>query len=157
MNQNNGLTFIERLSASSNEKSEDYVPESYFPIIESIKDNLQALLNSQKIVFSWDENSPDLQRSILNYGLDSLQGFLYDSYQSAEILCIEIENTIKTFEMRLQQVKVSMQKSEIADHLLFFVEGIFVEDFEKFEVQFQTKLNLDNCKFITTMKNLERV
>lgn len=157
MNQNSGLSLIERISGTFDEKSDEYLHESYFPLIESIKDNLQALLNSQKIVFRWDENSSELQKSILNYGLDCLQGYLYDSNQSAEMLCIEIENTIKIFEMRLQQVKVSIQNSEIADHLLFLIEGMFAEGFEKFEVQFQTKLNLDNCHFITTMKNLERI
>lgn len=157
MKELRGLSFIERMTQTIAQKNINEGQWGDYIIIESIKENLQILFNSKKSLVVWNENLVELEKCIFNYGLEGLQGFLYDSHQSIEYICREIEKIIFLFEKRLKQVKVSFEKTDAVDHLSFLIEGIIADDFEKFEVRLNSIFNIRNNTFLITMKELDRV
>lgn len=81
-------------------------------IIESIKRDLEALLNTKRRCLSWPSHLHELDKSVLNYGIDDFMGLDLDSLSAKERLCQHLEETIKLFESRFKSVKVSIVQGE---------------------------------------------
>jgi type VI secretion system protein ImpF len=73
---------------------------------ESVKENLEWLLNTRRIAGALPETYGPLRESVYYYGLPDLNVALASSQQRDRLLK-EIESTVCLFEPRLDRVKVS--------------------------------------------------
>jgi type VI secretion system protein ImpF len=93
---------------------------------EYVYRDLALLLNSLSLEVSVDLGRyPQVQRSVLNYGMRSLAGVAAVSIDPAKIAA-DIETAIKRFEPRLKSVRVSLEPERAAGdghHISFRVEA----------------------------------
>ena len=76
--------------------------------------DLQNLLNSRRMLASAVEEYPELEDSLVNYGLPDLQSYEVRGDRDHADLQRMIEDTIRRFEPRLQQVRVTSKTREQA-------------------------------------------
>jgi type VI secretion system protein ImpF len=80
--------------------------------IESIKRDLENLLNTKRRCLSWPTHLQQLNKSIINYGIDDFMGLDLDSMTAKERLCQHLEESIKLFESRFKSVRVTLAQNE---------------------------------------------
>ncbi len=113
-------------------------------IREFVRRDLEALLNTrldnaQEIPDEFEES----RKSLLTYGLPDLTTFQLKSDQERRRLIKIIENVIRTFEPRLQNIRVTLKSMEEYDSALHFkIEGILKTEPATERVVFDTALEL---------------
>ena len=92
----------------------------------SIRRDLENLLNTRSPHFTIPEQYPELQKSVVNYGIPGLTGLDMESNKVRTRYIKEIEQVIRTFEPRFLEVKVIANNSSFkADRTLSFrIEGL---------------------------------
>lgn len=78
---------------------------------QSVRRDLENLLNSRVQWHTWPESFQELELSLLNYGLPDFSVMVVDSTEGREQLCRAVENTIRRFEPRFVDVEVSIPES----------------------------------------------
>ena len=79
---------------------------------QSVRRDLENLLNSKIQWHVWPESYDELDRSLLNYGLPDFSSMAMDSLDGRQALCLKIEKTIRQFEPRFIDVDVSLIDEE---------------------------------------------
>jgi type VI secretion system protein ImpF len=89
----------------------------------SVRDDLDALLNTRREVHR--AMPTDLSHSLLNYGIPDFTSFNVKNSDDRNRIAKEIEQTVREFEPRLQNVKVSLEPPSKESHgaLHFSIEG----------------------------------
>jgi type VI secretion system protein ImpF len=119
-------------------------------MIESLRRDLEALLSTRAAFF--EQNLPELQetrQSIFFYGLPDLAAFNPQNPKDLRQLTQVLENVIRTFEPRLQQVRVTMNGiNELDRTLRFTIEGVPKMNAGSEPVVFETALapSTGECK-----------
>lgn len=80
-------------------------------IRESIRRDLEALLNTRYCCVSPPSDYKHLKESLLNYGLPDLSTINMTSFDSRNAFCKQMEKTIQQFEPRVRTVKVKTDKA----------------------------------------------
>ncbi|MFQ5650917.1 MAG: type VI secretion system baseplate subunit TssE, partial [bacterium] len=144
-------SLLDRLlhSQSAESSSDGEVSWDLRRIIESVRMDLEALLNTRLEI----EQEPlpeytEVRRSLLTYGLPDLTSFQLKSAQEKRRLTRTIEHVIRTFEPRLQRVRVTLV-SPIEDHstLHFSIEGLLRTEPAPEHVAFDTSLELSTGEY----------
>jgi type VI secretion system protein ImpF len=87
----------------------------------SVRRDLENLLNTRRCCVSPDPGLKDLKLSLLNYGLPDFLGLNMGSGKDREEFCRQLQMTIKQFEPRFKTVKVSLlTNAEPLDRTLRF-------------------------------------
>ncbi|MCG3733393.1 type VI secretion system baseplate subunit TssE [Vibrio cincinnatiensis] len=103
------------------DKLVDYDPEShydkYYPLtrhalMDSIRLDLEALLNSRINWQSLPEELRELSHSILRYGLPDFSSMPFSSADGQQFLCNLVQKTVIQFEPRLSYVTVSIAEDK---------------------------------------------
>jgi type VI secretion system protein ImpF len=73
-------------------------------VIDSVRDDVQDLLNTHRTVLDIPEEFVEVRKSIVAYGLPDLASYEADGPGAALRICAEIAETIAMFEPRLTDV-----------------------------------------------------
>ncbi len=110
---------------------------------ESIKRDLEWLLNTRQPVIPELESYPATAASVLNYGLPDIHSFDGSTGKEQNALTVALEKCIRTFEPRISQPRVYLTRSDqLSRSLKFHIEGqVFYENMNE-EIKFDTVLEL---------------
>jgi type VI secretion system protein ImpF len=113
--------------------------------LQWLRNDLQLLLRTPSLGNRVDLRPwPEVERSVLNYGMPSLAGLAANAIDLIETAA-RIRRAIEAFEPRLAQVRVIPQKIEAWDaHLRFRIEGEFHDGIERVALTLDTQIQLDS-------------
>jgi type VI secretion system protein ImpF len=110
---------------------------------ESLKRDLEWLLNTRKPVLPELDAFPLTEASVLNYGLPDIRSFDSSTGKDPEALSRALEESIHTFEPRISQLRVLLARSDpLSRCLKFHIEGHIAYENMDEEVKFDTVLEL---------------
>jgi type VI secretion system protein ImpF len=97
---------------------------------QSVRRDLENLLNTRRRCVSWPENLTELERSLVSYGIPDVTGASLGSERSRVDFCRAIEGVIKAFEPRFKTVKVRpVQNADALDRTLRFrIDALLIAD-----------------------------
>jgi type VI secretion system protein ImpF len=110
---------------------------------ESMKRDMEWLLNTRQPVIPELESYPATAASVLNFGLPEIRSFDGSAGKEQNALTLALEKCIRAFEPRISQPRVFLAYSDhLSRSLRFHIEGqIFYENMEE-EIKFDTVLEL---------------
>ena len=110
---------------------------------DSIKRDLEWLLNTRKPVMPELESFPLTAASVLNFGLPDIHSFDGSAGKEQNALTAALERCIQTFEPRIKLPRVYLTRSDLLSRSLkFHIEGqVLFENMEE-EIKFDTVLEL---------------
>ena len=110
---------------------------------ESLKRDLEWLLNTRQPVMPALEDYPAVTTSVFNYGFPDIRSFDGSAGREQNALTRALEKCIKTFEPRIRQPHVYLSRSDhLTRSLKFHIEGqLIYEDMDE-EIKFDTVLEL---------------
>jgi type VI secretion system protein ImpF len=121
----------------------------------SVCRDLQCLLNARRMLSPAVERYPELADSLVNYGLPDLQSYEVRGDRNHVGLCQMIQDTIRRFEPRLQNVRVSPADPSSKRHgrktgeraVAFEIQAVLVVDPIKDPVAFTSTLDVSRSEF----------
>jgi type VI secretion system protein ImpF len=84
------------------------VNDSLAALRDSVRRDLEALLNARRRWLSWPEGMTELATSPLGYGIPDFTSGAFNDLRRREELRLEIEDTIRRFEPRFLSVRVAL-------------------------------------------------
>ena len=110
---------------------------------ESMKRDLEWLLNTRQPVIPELESFPATAASVLNFGLPDIHSFDGSAGKEQNALTVALEKCVRTFEPRINQPRVYLTRSDhLTRSLKFHIEGqVFYENMKE-EIKFDTVLEL---------------
>lgn len=110
---------------------------------ESIKRDLEWLLNTRQPVLPELESYPATSASVFNFGFPDIHSFDNSTGKDQNALTLSLETCIRTFEPRIGQPRVFLTRSDVLNRSLkFHIEGqISYENMDE-EIKFDTVLEL---------------
>ncbi len=79
---------------------------------ESVKRDLESLLNTRYRIISTPEDLPQLENCILNYGLPDLATVNTTDIEKRKAFIRDLENLLRTYEPRFKSVSVTYQEND---------------------------------------------
>jgi type VI secretion system protein ImpF len=108
---------------------------------DSMKRDLEWLLNTRKPVLPELENYPATAASVLNYGLPDLHSFDGSGGKEHNTLTAALEKCIRTYEPRIGQPRVFLVRTDMLSRSLrFHIEGQIIYENMDEEIKFDTVL-----------------
>ena len=115
---------------------------------ESLKRDLEWLLNTRQPPLPELADYPLAKASVVNYGLPDITSLGLSSASDHRRLRVAIDTCLKNFEPRLMDVRVTLQGSDTADRRLrFHIEGNMKLDPAPEEISFDTVLELASGEY----------
>lgn len=118
------LSILDRLQDDQPSLSRDPAKtqgEAIFELKQSIRQDLENLLNCRRRGTTWPAHLSELASSLVNYGLPDLTGLDTGTTESREGLRRTLETVIRTFEPRFKAVRIRMlDNAEPMDRTLRF-------------------------------------
>lgn len=123
--------------------------ESVRQLKNSLRHDLEWLLNTRRIPVDPPETFEELPRSLYNFGFPDITSLGRDSREVRTRLLRQVEETITTFEPRLAGVKVSLAESEEngARQFRFLIEGLLRMEPNPEQVVFDTVLEISSGEY----------
>jgi type VI secretion system protein ImpF len=110
---------------------------------ESLKRDVEWLLNTRQPVIPELEAFPACAASVLNYGLPDIHSFDGSAGKEQNALSVALEKCIRTFEPRITQPRVFLTRTDLLSRSLrFHIEGHVVYENMDEEIKFDTVLEL---------------
>ena len=109
------LPLLDRLIDEAPERLQDAPlsqAEALSLLRQSVRRDMEALLNARRRWRSWPRTLTELAVSPLNYGIPDCTGGAYHDRGEREALRREIEDTIRRFEPRFRSVRVLLLEDE---------------------------------------------
>lgn len=120
---------------------------------QSVRRDLEWLLNTRCHTMDFDEKLDEIKKSILYYGLPDFSGVSVKNYNEQKRLTIAIENAIKYFEPRFINLKVTLEPMDNLDRQLkFHIEASLDIEPTPEPVAFDTILQLGSGDFAVVEK-----
>jgi type VI secretion system protein ImpF len=123
--------------------------ESVRQLKNSLRHDLEWLLNTRRNPAAAPESFEELRRSLYNFGFPDITSLGRDSREVRVRLLREVEETIATFEPRLAGVKVSL--AEVGEggsrQLRFLIEGLLRMEPNPEQVVFDTVLEISSGEY----------
>jgi type VI secretion system protein ImpF len=118
-------------------------------IVQSVRRDLESLLNSRRRFKSWPDEFKELRQSSVGYGLPDVTGKDLSSSQGREEFRRTVEQVIRTYEPRFQTVHVQMLSNaeEIDRTLRFRVDAVLRAEPVPIEVVFDSQLEPSTGSF----------
>lgn len=115
---------------------------------QSIRRDLEWLLNTRRSVIEIADNLEETNNSMAVFGLKDLTGISVKSLEEQSRLIKEVERTLKTFEPRFLNLKVSLNPVENTDkNLQFRIEALLNIEPSPEPIAFDTILELGSGDF----------
>ena len=113
----------------------------------SVRRDLEWLLNSRRVKDDRLERYPQLQNSVFCYGIPDLNSEDPSRTHDKDELLRNIEDAIARFDRRLRDVTIEFGSPVLGSHLLHFhIAGVVMMDPVPAEVAFQSSLDPTNGK-----------
>lgn len=111
--------------------------------------DLEWLLNTRRIYTGPGEGRPELERSVYRYGLADVTSLGRDSSSAAHDLARDLSESIRFFEPRLSQVRVSTRDPDDSGMRVvrFVVEAVLDIDPEPMPISFDTRFDVGSGAF----------
>ena len=114
---------------------------------ESVKRDVEWLLNSRRPPIAEIAGYPRAAASVLNFGLPDINSYS-DSGGDQSALLIAILQTLRNFEPRMQGLKVMLARSDnLTRSLRFHIEGKIQFETSVEEIQFDTILDVTRGEY----------
>jgi type VI secretion system protein ImpF len=109
----------------------------------SIARDLEAMLNSRRRMLSWPAELEELDRSLLNYGLDDLVNETLTADEFRTRFVDEVEGLLRRLEPRIGRFEVTLlpNKDELDRTLRLRISGVVTIDGERQELMFDSHLD----------------
>ena len=129
-----GLSFLDRLSDEQPRGS------AIGALREALRRDLEALLNARRNLLSWPMEYEELERSLVNYGLDDFTNETRGSDDFRDEFIEAVEKLLRRFEPRLGRFEVSVisEPDSLDRTLRFRITGVVTLDDERQEVHFDS-------------------
>jgi type VI secretion system protein ImpF len=115
---------------------------------ESLRRDLEFLLNTRRTPEEAPISAPDLRRSVYNFGLPDFSNYSFKTGDDRRRMAQLLETAISSFEPRLGGVTVVVQEfSPLVRVLSFHIEGFLRIDPAPERVFFDAKLELANSQY----------
>jgi type VI secretion system protein ImpF len=114
--------------------------DPFAPLLESIRRNLEWVLNSRRVIERPDEHLSELNRSMYVYGVHDLVGSSFDSREKNRLRA-EIEELIGLFEPRLTEVTIEKGESTGPGIVRFRINGLMMVEPEPERISFGIELD----------------
>lgn len=130
------MSLLDRLAAEDNERP------TVATIRQSVRRDLEALLNTRRSWLQWPVNLRELEQSVLGFGLPDFTVMDLSTDEARQWLCDEIRDTIVRFEPRLARVSVIAEEGEMTleRQLRLRIDAILLVDPVPEPVAFQSDL-----------------
>lgn len=116
---------------------------------ESVKRDLEWLLNSKQALADWPEDLRHLARSLLTYGMPDFSSSTLSNTAHQDRLRRAVEETIARFEPRLSRVSVTLVEGREFDRSLRFrIDALLRVDPAPEPVAFDSVLQLSTRAFV---------
>ncbi len=139
-------SILDRLSNNSPSAGND-IRIGFRDLLQSVRRDLEWLLNSKRLVLGDLDEYPEAQCSILNYGLPDFSHFSGASMMDRQLVCSLITETLKRFEPRLEpssiRVEHMVDKEKVGLQARFRIHGLLYVDPIKEPVVFDTEIEMD--------------
>jgi len=110
---------------------------------ESLKRDVEWLLNTRQPVISELEGYPATAASVLNFGLPDIHSFDGSKGKEENALTVALEKCIRIFEPRISQPRVFLTRTDLLSRSLkFHIEGQIVYENMNEDIKFDTTLEL---------------
>ena len=115
---------------------------------QSVRRDLEWLLNTRRLVVDVDENLEEIKSSVVTFGLPDFTGISAKSDAEMKRMTQTLERAIKTFEPRFINLKVALEPVSNNDRLLKFkIEAHLNIDPSPEPIAFDTILQLGSGDF----------
>ncbi len=116
---------------------------------QSVRRDLECLLNSRVCVYPVPDDLPALKISVLNYGIPDFTGLAMGSRENRENLREIVEDTIRRFETRFKSVHVEIAEDFDLNKrsLRFRIDGVLHAEPAPEPVVFDSELRPQSCEF----------
>ena len=146
------LSILERLTDLEPKSQAPEVPlsraQSLRTLRQSLRRDLEWLLNSRRGPIEIPESFTETQRSLMAYGLPDLSSLTVQSANDQARLVRGLEQAISVFEPRLTSVKVSLAPVTPGSRLLrFVIEAMLKIDPAPEHITFDTMLELNSGEY----------
>jgi len=124
--------------------------ESVSRLRDSVKRDLEWLLNTRRIPELASDDFPEVQRSVYHYGIPYITSLSRDASETPETLRRQIEECIRLFEPRLTAVQVLTHESDSDDprhRLHFSIHALLDIEPNPERVLFDTVLEVGSGEF----------
>ena len=110
---------------------------------DSLKRDVEWLLNTRQPVIPALESFPATAASVLNFGLPDIHSFDGSAGKEQNALTVALEKCIRTFEPRIKQPRVYLTRTDLLSRSLrFHIEGKITYENMDEEIKFDTVLEL---------------
>ena len=110
---------------------------------ESLKRDVEWLLNTRQPVIPELEDYPATAASVFNFGLPDIHSFDGSKGKEQNALTVALEKCIRIFEPRIDQPRVFLTRTDLLSRSLkFHIEGQIVYENMNEEIKFDTTLEL---------------
>jgi type VI secretion system protein ImpF len=122
-------SLLDRLIDDAPDRLRDPQPsagEALMALRQSVRRDLEALLNAHRRWRSWPASYSELDISPLAWGIPDFTAGAFTDPDQRERLCAEVEEAIRRFEPRLARVRVSLRdpKDALAPTLHLRIDGL---------------------------------
>ncbi|EKE75628.1 type VI secretion system baseplate subunit TssE [Gallaecimonas xiamenensis] len=109
---------------------------------QSVRRDLEWLMNARRSWLPWDEHHPELDTSVLGFGLPDFTVMELSTEESRLWLCEEVKKTINRFEPRLTQVEVSLRDKDTPEDrvLRLRIDAVLLADPVPLPVAFDSEM-----------------
>jgi type VI secretion system protein ImpF len=144
-------SLIDRLidrEPENRKEAQDSRNQSLKELKDSVRRDLEWLLNSRRCPVDVPASAKELLRSVFSFGLPDITGVAMSSGEDRARLARMVEAAVTVFEPRLQNVTVSMKPVTPDSHLLRFqIEGLLRTEPAPARVFFDTTLELSRGEY----------
>lgn len=124
----------------SNKKEDSLDPSQRIKQMRaSVRRDLEDLLNTRVPLVDCPADLPELKCSVMNYGIPDLGAMRMGSSDQKDVIRKSIEDAIRTFETRFQEVSVVAVKSVTEGTLRFRIEGTLYAEPAPEPVEFESQ------------------
>jgi type VI secretion system protein ImpF len=126
-------------------------------LIASVEHDLQNLLNTHKAARKIPDTLAELKPSLMDYGIPDLTTINIYSDQQKKEFCAAVQESIKTYEPRLAEVKVELVETKNEIELIFRlrITASLLIDPKPIPVRFDSPLFADTRLFSVEGKEVE--
>jgi type VI secretion system protein ImpF len=150
-------SLLDRLVDHSRDKDSEHAATAHEPTIravalrryrEGVKRDLEWLLNTRQHPEGAPDGFKELQKSLYLYGLPDITSLGVHSSRDRDRLLRMLEMTIRKFEPRIANVKVSVEPMQVNSRMLRFrIDGVLMVDPAPEPVTFNTILELTSGEY----------
>ncbi len=139
-------SFMDRLSTTDDWPSTR--AHSLRMLRDGLKRDMEWLLNTRRSLIDGVEHYPQVNRSVLQYGLMDTSSLSLASTKDHTRLQMAVQRCIEEFEPRLQNVRVAIEQEDLKRRQLrFHIEGQIRMDPAPEEISFDTVLDLTSGEY----------